>query len=185
MGYGRRGPSSFNKLDSALAFREMGLKNGDAFADLGCGAGDYSLYACSITGAEGKVYAVDISEDMISGLREEIRRRNLCNIIAVESDICNSIRLSDDSVDCCLLATVMHAAKLMGNDKNLFPEIMRILRPGGCLAIIECKKEETFFGPPLSMRISPEELDGAVSPYGFKKKKCVDLGYYYMMLFSY
>jgi hypothetical protein len=40
------------------------------------------------------------------------------------------------------------------------------------------------FGPPLSMRISPEELEEGVCSYGFEITEHVDLGYNYMMQFS-
>jgi hypothetical protein len=39
------------------------------------------------------------------------------------------------------------------------------------------------FGPPLSIRISPEELEEALTGYGFRRQEYVDLGYYYMMRF--
>jgi hypothetical protein len=52
------------------------------------------------------------------------------------------------------------------------------------LAIIECKKEEMAFGPPLNMRISPKELEEGISVYGFQKTNYLDLGYNYMLLFK-
>ncbi len=73
---------------------------------------------------------------------------------------------------------------MSGKCKNLFPEIVRILKPGGKLTVIECKKEEMPFGPPLEMHISPEELEDALRGYGFRKQEYVNLGYYYMMLFE-
>ena len=182
--HGHRGPSSFYKLDSSLAFEKMNMEKGTTFVDLGCGSGDYSLYASKIVGEKGKVYAVDVWTEILEGINEEARSLQLSNIETVESDICRAINLTDNCAGHCLLATVMHAQKVTGKCKNLFPEIVRILKPGGKLTVIECKKEEMPFGPPLEMRISPEELEDALRGYGFRKQEYVNLGYYYMMLFE-
>ncbi len=181
--HGNRGPSSFYKLDSSLVFEKMNLEKGDIFVDLGCGAGDYSLRAAEIIGLQGKVYAVDVWTKMLDGINEEALRLHLTNIETVESDICLTVTIGDNCADQCLLATVMHANKMSEECKNLYPEIVRILKAGGQLSVIECKKEEMPFGPPLGMRISPEELEEALAGYGFLKQEYVDLGYYYMMLF--
>jgi hypothetical protein len=45
------------------------------------------------------------------------------------------------------------------------------------------KEEEMPFGPPLSVRLSPDELEGCFSAYGFTKTDIVDLGYNYMIKF--
>ncbi len=180
----KRGPSSFNMHNSELAFERIGLKQNQIFVDLGCGAGEYSLYASRIVGTNGLVYALDIYPEILDGLADEAKSLGLTNIVTIESNICESIPLKNSSTDHCLLATVMHAQKITGKCKNLFPEIKRILKPGAQLAIIECKKEDKPFGPPLSMRISPSELERGVCAYGFRKTAYIDLGYNYMVLFS-
>lgn len=180
----KHGPSSFKMHNSILAFEKMNLEKGDVFADLGCGSGDYSLYASQLVGEKGKVYAVDLWPEMLESLNKEARQMQKNNIVTVESDICKSIMLEDNCADHCLISTVMHAQKVSGQCENLFPEINRILKPGAFLTIIECKKEEVSFGPPLSMRISPEELEKGVFSHGFRKTNYVDLGCNYMMTFK-
>jgi ubiquinone/menaquinone biosynthesis C-methylase UbiE len=181
--HGKRGPSSFNIHNSFMVFEKMNIKTGDVFADLGCGSGDYSLYASDLVGRYGKVYAVDTLSHMLKMLRDEAFLARKYNIVTIESDLCKSINLDSNCVDQCLLSTVMHAHKISDKCKPLFPEICRILKPGGFLTVIECKKEKSLFGPPLEMRISPKELEGAVTSYGFRKTTYLDLGYNYMMIF--
>ncbi len=178
-----KGPSSFNMHNSELVFEKMNLQKGDVFADLGCGIGDYSFYASQKVGEQGRVYAVDNWKEMLDCIKQDAENRNIKNITTVESDLALSINLEDNCADHCLLATVMHAQKI-SEKCQLFPEIARIIKSGGQLAIIECKKEEMPFGPPLTMRISPEELEDALSPYGFQKIDYVDLGYNYLVLFQ-
>ena len=178
-----KGPSSFGMHDSKLVFEKINLQKGDVFADLGCGIGDYSFFASQEVGEQGKIYAVDNWAEMLESIKQEAENRNIKNIATVESDLALSINLEDNCANHCLLATVMHAQKI-SEDCQLFPEIARILKPGGQLAIIECKKEEMPFGPPLSMRVSPEELEKALFLYGFQKTDYVDLGYNYLILFQ-
>lgn len=180
----KRGPSSFNMHDSSLVFEKLNIKKADVFVDLGCGSGDYSLLAAQLVSPLGKVYAMDIWSEMLTEIENEASRLELDNVITIENDICQAIPLDDNCADHCLLATVMHAQKLTAKCKRLFPEISRILKPGAQLAVIECKKEEMPFGPPLSMRISPEELEVRLSQYGLKKTAYVDLGCNYMLLFE-
>jgi ubiquinone/menaquinone biosynthesis C-methylase UbiE len=69
----------------------------------------------------------------------------------------------------------MHTLNLAKDGNKLLNEICRVLKPGGQLAIIECKKEEMPFGPPLHMRLSWEEIEDEVTQYGFEKIDAVIL----------
>ncbi len=181
---GRRGPSSFYMHDSELVFGELKLKEGDSFFDLGCGVGDYSLRAAKIVGASGVVYALDIWEELLDGLAKEASIKGLKNIRTMVSDINRQLAFEDNCINVCFIATVLHIFDLARTGGNLFKEIYRILKPGGRLAVIECKKEDLPFGPPIHMRVSPEELEKLITPYGFTKLSCVDLGNNYLIQFG-
>lgn len=180
----RRGPSSYSMHDSELVFSELKLKEGNIFLDLGCGAGDYSIQAAKIVGNSGVVYALDIWADLLDGLIEGADSQGLKNIQTKVSDINKPLPIEDNCIDVCFIATVLHAFKLDKEGKILFKEIHRVLKPDGRLAIIECKKEDGPFGPPMQMRNSPEELEAMIMPYGFEKLNYVDLGYNYMIQFD-
>ena len=180
----RRGRSSFWMQDQKLVFDALELKEGDSFLDLGCGPGDYSMRASEIVGDSGVVYALDRWRDVIDDLAEKARSRGSKNIRAIVSDITEHLPVDDESVDLCFISTVLHSLDLADVEKSLFGEIRRVLKPGGRVAIIECKKEEQPFGPPMSMRLSPEEIESSIVRYGFERTGLVDLGYNYMILFA-
>ena len=179
----RRGPSSFHMHDPAVVFRMLDLKKGDVFLDLGCGAGDYSLRAAEIVGESGSIYALDLWPDMLDKICEEGAVRGLKNIHPVVSDIRREIDIPDSCIDVCLVATVLHTLNDAPEKTKLYAEIKRVLKPGGKLAIIECKKDDSPFGPPIHMRISPKELEKELEVPGFLKTHHVDLGTNYMALF--
>ena len=177
-------PSSFNMHNSESVFQTMKIEKGSIFVDLGCGAGEYSIYASRIIGHKGQVYAIDMSQEILNKLSEIVIQQKRYNIKLIKANICLSIPLKENSVDQCLLATVMHAQKFTQEHSHLFSEIARILKPNGQLTLIECKKEEMPFGPPLHMKISASELEEKMATYYFKKTGYMDLGYNYMMTFE-
>ncbi len=179
----KQGVSSFDILDSALVFHELKLKEGDSFLDLGCGAGDYTIEAAKIIGDSGIVYAVDKWKEVVSNLAKKAQTQGLNNIKAIDLDINTSLPLEDNNIDFCLLAQVLHGFNLYEDTKNLFTEIRRVIKPGGSVAIIEFKKEETEFGPPIEIRLSSQEIEDAMAEYGFKKISLTDLGCSYMIKF--
>lgn len=179
----RRGPSSFGMHDPEQVFRELRLKAGDVFLDMGCGRGDYAMRAAREVGDSGAVYALDIGKETVDGLTEEAGARGLKNIRAMVANIAGPLPVEDSYVDVCFLATVLHAVNKADYAK-IFAEIRRVLKPGGRVAIIECKKEDMPFGPPTHMRLSPEEIEHFLMSFGFEKVNLIDLGYNYMIQFG-
>ncbi len=170
--------------DPQLVFRELNLKEGDCVLDLGCGPGDYSVRASQLIGNSGIVYALDRNHDAIVDLRDKFVSVGLKNIKAEVCDITGPLPVKDSSVDICFISTVLHSLNLTDIEKTLFCEIERVLKPSGRVAIIECKKEAQPFGPPIDMRISPEELEGTITQYGFERISQSDLGYNYLIQFK-
>lgn len=170
--------------DTDLVFDALSLNEGDSFLDMGCGPGDYSIWASEMVGDSGIVYALDRWQDVIDDLAEKARSRGLKNIRAIVSDITEHLLVEDESVDLCFISTVLHSLDHADLETSLFGEIRRVLSPGGRLAVIECKKEEQPFGPPMSMRLSPEEIESSIMRYGFEKVRLVDLGFNYMIIFT-
>jgi ubiquinone/menaquinone biosynthesis C-methylase UbiE len=179
----RRGPSSFSMQDSALVFNELNLKEGEVFLDMGCGAGDYTIQASKILGESGVVYALDVWEELISNLEDTANNNGLKNIKPIATDITDNLPIEDSSIDVCFISTVLHTMDIPKIKDKFFNEIHRVLKPEGRLAIIECKKEKSDFGPPMNMRISSDEMETIVLPYGFKKTNLLDLGFNYMVQF--
>jgi ubiquinone/menaquinone biosynthesis C-methylase UbiE len=157
---------------------------GDTFLDLGCGAGDYCFHAAKSVGEAGTVYAVDLYQSIVDDVSRNAREQGIPNIYPVVSDISKHIDVADDMIDTCLVATVLHTIRISAKKTNLFSEIHRVLKPGGKLAIIECKGNEGPSGPPPTSRILPEELEKDCARYGFVRTGYVDLGPTYMMVFA-
>lgn len=183
----RQGVSSYKMHDPELVFRHLCIKKGSIVIDLGCGAGDYSFHSAESTGERGLVYPCDKWPELKEKLEKRAEESNFKNIIPKQFDLtADTFPFEENYADLCLLATVLHIPIIKKYSEHIFSQIKRILKPSGVLAIINCKKEEMPFGPPLQMRLSPEDTQSLLAQSGFLKvKEVVDLGYNYMTLFQY
>ncbi len=170
------GKSSFGLIDTVAFFQELGLKKGITFLDVACGRGAYSLAIADIIGENGQVYAVDLWEEGIGILREEAASKGIQNMTTFVCDVAQHIPVEDDSVDVCLMATVLHDLVADKVDRKVMNEIVRVIKPNGVLAIVEFYKKEGSPGPPKPVRLSPEEVDQMVSAYGFQQKRYTEIG---------
>jgi ubiquinone/menaquinone biosynthesis C-methylase UbiE len=177
------GKSSFELINPDLLKDILPLKPGSTVLDLACGKGTYSIFLSKIVGDTGLVYAVDLWEEGLQILGKEIEKQNITNILPLLDDATEEIEIDDYSVNVCFMATVLHDFEEMNKSGAVLKQIKTILKPGGCLAVIEFKKIEGPPGPPIKIRLSKDEVEKIVSGYGFKKVKVADIGEYnYLMM---
>ena len=170
------GKSSFDLVDHELVFQELQVTKGKIFLDLGCGSGDYVIAAAEIINPDGIVYGIDGWSDGIETLKQRARDKGLTNITALIADITSHVPLPDNSVDICLMATVLHDFARDGGEKQALREIARVLKHNGILGIVEFKKIDGPPGPPMHIRLSPEEVTDMMRPFGFQQIKNLDVG---------
>ncbi len=179
------GRSSKAYLNADEVLREIGLKSGVSFLDIGSGEGYFSIAAARIVGNKGRVYALDSYQVAIDRLREHIHREKINNLEAIVADATSKIPLPDGIVDVCLMANVLHG---FANEKEVagaMNEIARVMKPGGTFVVTDFKKIEGPPGPPISIRLAPDEVARKLSKYGFRKTRVADLGpYHYAVMFS-
>jgi ubiquinone/menaquinone biosynthesis C-methylase UbiE len=94
-------------LDPDKIFKIIGLENGITLADIGCGTGLFSVAASRIVGENSKIYAVDVSDDMLTEVKNKAKAERINNIVAVKSEPYD-FKLPDQSVDIALMSTVLH-----------------------------------------------------------------------------
>lgn len=173
------GKNSFGLVDHERLFaalKQHGLDGDVRFLDLACGPGSYSLAAAPLLGPGGEVISVDLWEQGLENLLGEARRQGLENLRTMVADVGKEIPLSDADVDICLMATALHGFVRMGLDGGVMAEVVRVLKPGGTLAIVEFRKKSGTVGPPETMRISEAELEAYCAARPLRKAETLDLG---------
>jgi ubiquinone/menaquinone biosynthesis C-methylase UbiE len=179
------GRSSFELIDARALFRELRLKKRSAFLDIACGRGAYTLAASEFVGPNGTLYAVDLWKEGVADLKAAAAARGIANIIAMIANVGERLPLEDRTVDAALMATVLHDLVEEGKAEAALRETARVLRPGGNFAVVEFKKIDGPPGPPRSVRLDAGEVARLVSPFGFVRRKALDLGpYNYLLTFQ-
>ena len=179
------GKSSFDLVDPQAVFHALGLTGSTVFLDLGCGPGDYLLAAAELIGPKGKLYGVDAWEEGVHRLRKKILWKGFNNVQVLLSDVTKSVPLPDSSVDICLMGTVLHDFARDGGEQGALRETARMLKPGGIFGIVEFKKIDGPPGPPIHIRLAPEEVESMIKSFGFTPTRSVDAGpYTYMIVAS-
>lgn len=173
-------PQRLAELNPAQTLKIAGLGEHDVVADIGAGSGVFTIPAAEIT--TNKVYALDISTEMLNLIKEKANKEGLSNIELVhvmgdKYDIC------DQSVDIVLLVTVLHEIE----SKEVFlAEIKRIIKHSGKIAVIEFHPWQTPMGPPVEIRLSKRDVAELFSCIGLVVCEEFDMGEnLYCLVFSY
>jgi ubiquinone/menaquinone biosynthesis C-methylase UbiE len=178
------GKSSKGFLDAGKVLGYIGVSEGDRFLDLGSGEGYFSIAASQAVGKDGFVYAFDVDEESIARLRNEIADRKITNIDASVVDITKMLPLADESISLVFMSNVLHGLVADGDAEGTFKEIARVTAHNGKFAVVEFKKQESPMGPPLSMRLSPEDVEALARGYGFSNESTQEVGpYHYAIIF--
>jgi ubiquinone/menaquinone biosynthesis C-methylase UbiE len=118
--------------------RTLELKPGTAVADIGAGTGFFTEIFAEFVGAEGRIYAVEVSPRFLDHLRQRARKRGFSQIEVVEGGE-RSARLEDASIDVAFLCDTYHHFEY---PQAMLASLHRALRPGGRLVVVDFEKIE-------------------------------------------
>ncbi len=159
----------------------LALKPGERVADVGSGPGYFTLRFARAVGPTGKVFAVDISGEMLDYLAKQARAEHLMNIHPVLADPHNP-NLPPASVDMIFICDTLH--HISGRDRY-YPLLIRALRPGGRLVNVDFYKRPLPVGPPVQMKIQKTAMIREAEAAGFHLVRQYDfLQYQYFLVFK-
>jgi len=105
------------------------LKPGERVVDLGSGGGFDCFIAAAQVGPEGRVIGIDMTEEMLERSRAAATAMGLRNV-EFRQGVIESLPIEDGSVDIVISNGVIN---LCADKRQVFAEILRVLRPGGRL----------------------------------------------------
>ncbi len=144
--------------------------------DLGCGSGFFTV---PLAKKAAKVYAIDVQKEMLEVLEQKIQSHRIMNIEPLLSRA-DDIPLESETVDLVVSINTLHE---FDNRDRTIGEMRRILKPNGTALIVDFKKQNTGFGPPVDVRVSEKQAVRLFKKHGFKLLNVKNLQYHYLLLF--
>ncbi len=174
-------PERRRRLDVSRILSLLALRPYLSVADIGCGPGLFTIpLAKSLW--DGKVYAVDVEEEMLEAVRQRAKTALLGNVVTVKGNG-DSVPLDPGSLDGALLACVLHETQDHG---AFLKSVAASLKRGGWCAIIEWRKTtEGTEGPPQEQRIAEDDVVHMASDVGMHLSTRRELNsHHYLLVFT-
>jgi precorrin-6B methylase 2 len=116
----------------------LGLKPGDVVADIGAGTGYITWRMAKKVGPNGKVYAVEIQQEMLDLLSANMKERGVTNVVQTLGTEMDP-KLPANALDLIIMVDVYHE---FSYPFEMTEAMCKALKIGGRLAFVEFKKED-------------------------------------------
>ncbi|HQW85221.1 MAG TPA: bifunctional demethylmenaquinone methyltransferase/2-methoxy-6-polyprenyl-1,4-benzoquinol methylase UbiE [Ferruginibacter sp.] len=121
------------------AIRQLAILKPQTILDVATGTADVAIMAWDILKPK-KITGIDISDGMLQIGRKKIEKQGLQNTIELLKGDCETINFNDNSFDA---VTVAFGVRNFENLEKGLAEIIRVLKPGGKLVVLEFSKPKT------------------------------------------
>jgi ubiquinone/menaquinone biosynthesis C-methylase UbiE len=114
--------------------KAMGLRPGDAVADIGAGTGLFTMLFAEQVVPKGTVYAVDIGPAFVTYIAKQAKKLGHEQIVKTVLNTQDSTQLPPGSIDVAFICDTYHHFE---HPKKMLASIHSALRPGGRMIIID------------------------------------------------
>ena len=122
-----------------LLLEALQLKPGEAVADIGAGSGYFTWRMARLVGEGGKVYAVEIQQEMLDLLMRNMKKRRVHEIVEPILGTSTNPKLPSASCDTMLMVDVYHE---FDHPYEMVRSMVASLKPGGRLVFVEYRGED-------------------------------------------
>ncbi len=167
--------------NGGLMRQQLEITPGQTVCDLGSGDGYHTLWMAGVVGATGKVYAVDIQQEMLDMLQKRAAGRGFKNIVSALGKPWDPM-LPPNSQDLILLVDVYHE---FSHPEPMLKAMRKALKPTGRMVLVEFRSEDEKVPIKPEHKMSKAQMLKEIPPLGFKLvKQFDDLPWQHMMFFG-
>ncbi len=161
----------------------LGVEPGMSVADFGSGSGIYVLHIAEALEHSGRVYAIDVQQDLLKRIKNEAQRRGFKHVDVIWTDLerASASKLAKQSLDLVLISNLLFQLE---NKVAVLAEAWRILKPKGRLAIIDWSESFGGLGPQKADVVSKEKALTLARENGFELQREFSAGaHHYGLIF--
>ena len=153
-----------------LLIKSMQIKPADRIADIGAGSGYFSFRMSDLV-PDGKVFAVDISPQMLGIIRARIKEKKVANVVPIQSTITRTM-LEPSSIDKALIVDAYHE---FSHPREMANSIFKVLKKDGLLILIEYRKEDKKVPIKPLHKMTEKQAIKEIEVVGFKWEKTLSV----------
>jgi len=169
-------------VDADKILQELGIAEGMKVADFGCGGRAYfTLHTAKLIGKNGVVYAIDILKANLQSVEDLAKFYGFKNIKIIWADleVPGSAKIESSTLDLVIITNLFFQTK---KHKEIFKEAQKNLKYGGKIFVTDWKRIASPLGPPLEMRVSPEQIKKIAAEINLELEKEFETGPYHFGL---
>ena len=125
-------PGRVRFSDPGLILQGAGVRSGQKVLEVGCGRGFFTVPLAKKLGQGGFLYALDVTQAAVDHVTKKLEAANLANARVFKANALDT-GMPAGAVDLALLFGVIPSPTLPLS--RLLPEMVRVLIPGGSLAV--------------------------------------------------
>lgn len=158
----------------------LNIAEGSTVADVGAGAGFFTIALARRVGPNGLVYAQDVQDEMLEAISGRVKREGLGNV-RLRRGIGSELNLPANTFDAVL---VVDAYQEIEEDERVtfLRNLAAALKPGGRIGIVNYKPGGGGPGPEAELRIESSVVENKALEAGLRVLDREDLPYQYMLV---
>ena len=170
--------------DPKRNIEQLALEPGMVVADFGGGAGYLAVEAAEAVGKDGRVYVIDIQQELLTKATHLAEKHLLDRISFIHGDLekPKGSTLADASVDVVVLSNTLFQIE---NKAAVIEEARRIIRDGGRVLVVDWRESYGGLGPQPEHVLSEDKAKALLIQGGLEHVREIDAGtYHYGLIFK-
>ena len=148
----------------------LNLHSGEMVADLGAGSGRISFMMAQRVAPGGKVFAIDIQDEMLQTIRQRAQSKKIMNVETIKSEE-RDPHLPANSVDMVLMVDVYHE---LAYPYETMLKVRDALKPRGQVVFVEYRKEDPKVPIKEVHKMSVEQLEKEMRAVGLVRVQTIE-----------